>query len=121
MVRGHIPRFLYNVANRLRCREVLRKHLNPALFFVFNVTFISLAQSILLFLITTPTYVMVLAARLGETMSTSDVVFARALMGLVLVEVFADQQQWSEFSRKPNFQVANTLPPKISKRRKSPT
>jgi uncharacterized protein (DUF2141 family) len=43
---------------------------------------------------------MLLAARLGETMSTADVVFARALMGLVLVEVFADQQQWSKSSPK---------------------
>ena len=77
-------------------REVLRKHINPALFFVFNVAFISLAQSFLLFAVTTPTYIMVLAARLGETMSTADVVFARVLMGLVLVEVFADQQQWSK-------------------------
>ncbi len=77
-------------------REILRKYLSPALFFVFNVSFISLAQSILLFLITTPAYVMVLAARLGEKMSTADVIFARVLMGLVLVEVFADQQQWSK-------------------------
>lgn len=77
-------------------REVLRKYLSPALFFVFNVAFISLAQSVLLFLITTPTYVMILAARLGEKMSTADVIFARVLMGLVLVELFADQQQWSK-------------------------
>lgn len=86
------------------CREALRKYLSPALFFVFNVTFISLAQSFLLFLITTPTYVMLLAAPLGETMSTADVIFARVLMGLVLVEVFADQQQWSKSPPKSTFQ-----------------
>jgi len=98
MVREHMLRTLCNFAKLWLCREVLRKYLNPALFFVFNVAFISLAQSLLLFLITTPTYVMVLAARLGDTMSTSDNVFARVLMGLVLVEVFADQQQWSKSS-----------------------
>jgi steroid 5-alpha reductase family enzyme len=102
MVRVHIPGFGCNFADRSLYREVLRKYLNPAFFFVFNVTFISLAQSILLFLITTPTYVMVLVARFGKAMSTTDVVFARALMGLVLVEVFADQQQWSKFLLRAN-------------------
>lgn len=43
---------------------------------------------------------MVLAARLGEIMTTADVVFARVFMGLILVEVFADQQQWSKASLK---------------------
>lgn len=79
-------------------REVLRDKINPALFFVFNVLFISLAQSILLFLISTPTYVMLLTARFGEAMKTSDIIYARFLMGLVLVEFFADQQQWSMHS-----------------------
>jgi len=102
MVRVHIPELECHFADRSLYREVLRKHINPAFFFVFNVTFISLAQSILLFLITTPTYVMVLVAHFGETMSTTDVVFARALMGLVLVEVFADQQQWSKFLLRAN-------------------
>jgi steroid 5-alpha reductase family enzyme len=53
---------------------------------------------------------MLLAARLGETMSTADVVFARALMGLVLLEVFADQQQWSKSSpQKINIPIADDL------------
>ena len=78
-------------------REVLQEKLNPAIFFVFNITFISLAQSVLLFLISTPTYVMLLTARFGEGMNIADTVYARVLMGLVLVEFFADQQQWSKF------------------------
>jgi steroid 5-alpha reductase family enzyme len=61
---------------------------------VFNVIFISTIQSLLLFAITTPTYVILLAARSGEALSTADTVFVRALMGLVLIEFFADQQQW---------------------------
>jgi steroid 5-alpha reductase family enzyme len=79
-------------------REILRKHIPGPAFFVFNVVFISLAQSILLFLITTPTYVLLLAARFGEKMDTADLMFSRALMGLVLLEFFADQQQWSKCS-----------------------
>jgi len=93
--------------------EVLRKHLSPAIFFVFNATFISLAQSFLLFLITTPTYVMILAARLGEKMSTADVIFARVLMGLVLVECFADQQQWNFQEAKKSYQKTAKVPHKF--------
>jgi len=78
-------------------REVLRKKISPALFFVFNVVFISLAQNILLFLVSTPTYVMLLVSRFNGTMGTADIIFARILMGLILVEFLADQQQWSEY------------------------
>jgi steroid 5-alpha reductase family enzyme len=84
-------------------REVLREKINPALFFLFNVAFISLAQSILLFMISTPTYVILLTARFGEAMNTSDIIYARVLMGLVLIEFFADQQQWSIY----HFPVSN--------------
>jgi len=62
------------------------------------VVFISLIQNILLFAIATPTYVILLASTIGkDAMSGIDVIFARGLMGLILVEFFADQQQWSEF------------------------
>ncbi|KUJ20976.1 DUF1295-domain-containing protein [Mollisia scopiformis] len=86
--------------------EVLKQKINPTLFFIFNVLFISLAQSLLLFLITTPSYVLLLTTRLGEKMSTADTVFARVLMGLVLVEFFADQQQWSKTPRTLGYQEA---------------
>ena len=79
-------------------REILREHIPPAAFFVFNVLFISIAQSLLLFFITTPTYVLVLAARFGAQMDSADLVFSRLLMGLVLLEFFADQQQWSKYA-----------------------
>lgn len=41
-----------------------------------------------------PAYIMLLTARLGDTMTTVDIVFARVLMGLIMIEFFADQQQW---------------------------
>ena len=78
-------------------RDVLKAYLNPGLFFVFNVAFISLAQSVLLFLITTPTYLMLIAARLSEDMDTTDIMIARGMMGLIMIEFFADQQQWGKF------------------------
>ncbi|KAL3423666.1 DUF1295 domain-containing protein [Phlyctema vagabunda] len=76
--------------------EILQKNLKPypGLFFVLNVLFISLAQSVLLFMVATPTYVILLASRFSATMTTADTVFTRSLLGLVLFEFFADQQQW---------------------------
>ena len=37
-----------------------------------------------------------LASHLSGEMSTGDIIIARILMGLVLIEWFADQQQWSK-------------------------
>jgi len=54
-------------------------------------------KQVLLFAITTPAYILMLASRLpgGDKMELVDIIFSRVLMGLILVEVFADQQQWS--------------------------
>lgn len=79
-----------------RFRELLRKKIHPALFFLFNVTFISLIQNVLLFLITTPTYVILLVSRVNDTMDKVDIAFARVMMVLILIEFFADQQQWGK-------------------------
>lgn len=94
--------------------ETVRKYVTPFQMFLFNVVFISLAQSVscpdrsrenfepntitqfLLFSITTPTYVLLLTSRLnGDKMEIADLVFSRILVGLVLLEFFADNAQWS--------------------------
>ena len=84
-------------ANTVLCRALLRARVNAPLFFIFNVLFISLAQSLLLFLITTPVYPMLLSTLIptAEVMSTADNVFVRGMMILVIIEYFADQTQWS--------------------------
>jgi Protein of unknown function (DUF1295) len=79
-------------------REVLRKYLSPPLLFAFNVVFISFIQSILLFAISTPAYILLLVSRLGEPLKTADTVFPRLLLGLAIAEWFADQQQWGMLS-----------------------
>lgn len=92
--------------------DVLKGKMNSTLFFLFNVAFISFAQSILLFLISTPSYVMLLASRFSEKMDTSDMIFARVLMGLVMVEFFADQQQWDYQNAKKSYQNTAKVPHK---------
>lgn len=107
--------------------------------FLFNVFFIATAQSVsfdspqhsitticlrfsltnpsslqvLLYLITTPAYILLLASRLtGEQMQSADLVFSRLLMGLVLFEFFADQQQWDFHKAKAEYQKTAKVPPK---------
>ena len=100
--------------------EILRKHIPPPLFFVFNVTFISLAQSLLLFAITTPTYVLLLASRISadpptttaplEPWALDDFLTCYAMVGLVLVSAVADQQQWWFQEAKKSYQKTAKVP-----------
>ncbi|PQE13043.1 DUF1295 domain protein [Rutstroemia sp. NJR-2017a BBW] len=82
---------------------ILREKIPPSLFFVFNVAFISLAQSVLLFLVATPSYVILLAARKGVPWSLADTIFSRGLITLVVIEYFADQQQWDYQNAKQQY------------------
>ncbi|KAL8765956.1 MAG: hypothetical protein Q9203_006482 [Teloschistes exilis] len=74
--------------------EVLRKYINPPLFFIFNVFFISLAQSILLFSVSMPTYILLLASPLVPS-DNIDILFTQVLLASVFLAFTADQQQWS--------------------------
>ena len=93
--------------------EILRTYISPPLFFILNIFFISLAQSVLLFSITTPTYLVLLASQvLPDEMSNGDIIFTRVLVGLVLLEFFADQQQWKFQQAKKSYQQTAKAPPK---------
>ena len=53
-------------------------------------------------MITTPTYILLLASRLtANEYQAADLIFSRGLMSLVLLTFFADQQQWRECSNFP--------------------
>lgn len=55
------------------------------------------SKQVLLWLVAAPAYILLLASRVGsDTMQRSDIICSRALMGLILIEFFADQQQWSK-------------------------
>ncbi|KAF7510604.1 hypothetical protein GJ744_006216 [Endocarpon pusillum] len=101
---------------------ILRTKISPTLFFIFNVLFISLAQSILLFSITTPTYLLLLASRLASSSGTpvepwtfADLIFSRLMVAWVLTSFFADQQQWQFQSAKKSYQETAKVPPKFNR------
>ncbi|KAH8815688.1 hypothetical protein F5884DRAFT_666878 [Xylogone sp. PMI_703] len=91
--------------------KIIQGKINPALFFILNVVFISFIQSVLLCLITAPTYVILLAGRFqhSQSLSTTDFLFLGTLTSLVMIEYIADQQQW-------NFQTAKSVYQKTAKR-----
>ncbi|KAH7082300.1 hypothetical protein FB567DRAFT_551269 [Paraphoma chrysanthemicola] len=90
---------------------VVKDYVGPVGMFIFNVTFISLAQNLLLWLITTPTYILLLSSRVaGNELSSWDSFFGRTMLFLVVVEFFADQQQWNYHKAKTAYSKTAKVP-----------
>ncbi|KAJ4361827.1 hypothetical protein N0V83_010768 [Neocucurbitaria cava] len=66
---------------------------------------------ILLWLITTPTYILLLTSRItGNETSSYDSLFGRTMLVLVVIEYFADQQQWNYHKAKGAYQESAKVP-----------
>lgn len=65
-------------------------------FHILNWTFISFFQSILLFSLTAPVYAILLSIQFEPEITSSDFAYLSVELGLILIEVFADQQQWGK-------------------------
>lgn len=74
----------------------MRKYVGPVLFEIFNWTFISFCQVVLLYLLASPAYVILLSTQFDPDIQASDIAYVAIQIGLILVEVIADQQQWSK-------------------------
>ncbi|CAL8576453.1 hypothetical protein XPA_002334 [Xanthoria parietina] len=91
--------------------KIVKDYVNsPILFFIFNIAFISLAQSVLLFSVTMPTYVLLLAAPVTKA-QTPDILFTQVLIGCVFLAYIADQQQWDFHVAKDSYQNSAKVPP----------
>ncbi|CAI7584495.1 unnamed protein product [Penicillium pancosmium] len=87
--------------------QIVRSKVNNVfLFTIFNFSFIAVAQSILLLLITCPTYVFVVVANSQgtETFGLPDLAFSRAAFFFIIIEYFADHQQWNFQTAKQEYQ-----------------
>lgn len=82
--------------------------------FLFDVLFISFGQSFLLFLITTPTYILLLTTPLtpapNSPPTTYTLIFPTVIISLVAIEFLADNQQWAYHAAKAYYQRTATLP-----------
>ncbi|KAI9824146.1 MAG: hypothetical protein M1826_007460 [Phylliscum demangeonii] len=102
----------YSVGSEDYRWAVLRRYISPPLFFLFDAVFIATIQPLLLFLITTPTYALLLASRLtGDHFTTTDLIVTRLMAGIIIFEFFADQQQWDYQVAKRTYQ-RTAKPPK---------
>ncbi len=81
-------------------REIVRQQVPKAVFHVFNWTFISFIQSILLFMISAPVYTILLTSTIEPNVATSDLAYLAIELGLVLIEYVADEQQWGKCRRQ---------------------
>ncbi|KAK3296060.1 uncharacterized protein B0H64DRAFT_162527 [Chaetomium fimeti] len=83
--------------------EVIRQHVPKVVFHVFNWTFISFIQSILLFMIAAPVYTVLLASTIEPNLTSADIAAVAIELGLVLTEYIADEQQWVYQSAKKQY------------------
>ncbi|KAF0326417.1 hypothetical protein K4K61_004521 [Colletotrichum sp. SAR11_59] len=91
--------------------EIVRKQVPAVVFFVFNVTFISFIQSILLFAFSAaPAYSLLLASRVEPAISAADWSFFSIIVALVLSEYISDGQQWDYQTAKHSYLKDKKVP-----------
>ncbi|KAI1458332.1 DUF1295-domain-containing protein [Annulohypoxylon moriforme] len=100
----------YNVGSEDYRWAIIRSKTHPALFFLLNITFISFIQSILLFLLAAPTYVILMTSNFEREITATDLCFTAAELGLILSEWFSDQQQWDYQAAKKKYQETAKVP-----------
>ncbi|KAK5127712.1 hypothetical protein LTR08_004321 [Meristemomyces frigidus] len=91
--------------------QIIKKYIGQTGLVILDIFFISSVQSILLFAVTTPTYLLLLTSQHSPTLTLLDTLFARALLLLVLFEYFADGQQWTFHAAKSLYQRTAKIPP----------
>ena len=77
-----------------RCREIIRGQVPSWAFHILNWTFISFIQSILLFALAAPAYIVLLSTKFEPGLTDLDMSFLSVGLGLIVIEIFADQEQW---------------------------
>ncbi|KAL1959871.1 hypothetical protein VTO42DRAFT_1016 [Malbranchea cinnamomea] len=94
--------------------EIVRSKVKNRFFLlVLNLLFISLMQSLLLFAITTPTYIFLLLSTVpeGELSGLPYLAFSRGMLFFIIIEAFADQQQWNFQRAKRRYLETARVPP----------
>lgn len=94
---------------------IIYKYIGQPAFFVLDVIFISSIQNILLFLVTCPSYISVLVAKLDtvsgvKPVGALDYFFAGTLVYLIGQTWLADQQQWDYQTAKYKYRETAKVP-----------
>lgn len=95
---------------------IVKEKVGPGLFFIFNILFVSTAQSVLLWSITTPSYIILLASRLSlhsgsmPSVSIADIAAPMLMVVYVGITYAADQQQWDYYSARTEYRKTAKVP-----------
>ncbi|CUS11136.1 unnamed protein product [Tuber aestivum] len=102
----------YNIGSEDYRWEIVRKGVPRWAFILLNIVFISFIQNALLMMITAPAYLHLLASTLPTlpAWSLTDLVLSRGLLLALLLEAFADQQQWAYQSAKTAYLTTGVVP-----------
>jgi steroid 5-alpha reductase family enzyme len=104
----------YSVGSEDYRWAIVKDYVGPTVMFIFNIIFISLAQSLLLFAVTTASYVILVSERLVTAGSmpawTVKDSFSFAMMvGLVAFTAIGDQQQWNYQNAKTEYKKTGAI------------
>ncbi|KAJ4268717.1 hypothetical protein NW762_002785 [Fusarium torreyae] len=90
---------------------ILQKYVPKFVWFIFNVTFISFIQSVLLFSFScVPAYAILLSTKFEQNVTIADYVYFLAMVGLVYSEWVSDGQQWDYHAAKHQYQAEAKVP-----------
>ncbi|RMZ80230.1 hypothetical protein DV738_g2779, partial [Chaetothyriales sp. CBS 135597] len=93
----------------------VKDYAGPAGMFLFNILFISLSQSVLLWVVTCPAYVILNVQRLSTAgvlpaFTLADGVAFGAFVGFVALTAVADQQQWNYYNAREEYRKTGKVP-----------
>ncbi|KAM0436783.1 hypothetical protein ACHAPT_002494 [Fusarium lateritium] len=101
----------YNVGSEDYRWAILQKYVPRFIFFIFNLTFISFIQSVLLFAFSfVPAYAILLSTKFEPNITTADVAYFVAELALVFSEWVSDGQQWDYHQAKNQYQKDAKVP-----------
>ena len=98
---------------------IIKEKIGQPWFFILDVSFIALIQNILLFLVTSPSYLSLLKSRVDaanndKPIGALDYYFAGQIVYLIAQTMIADQQQWEYHSAKDKYNKTAKVQPGFS-------
>ncbi|KND95165.1 hypothetical protein TOPH_00697 [Tolypocladium ophioglossoides CBS 100239] len=101
----------YSVGSEDYRWEIVKSKVPGVAFFLLNVTFISLIQSVLLFAIScVPAYAILLSSRFDPEITAADLAYFAVEVALLLSEFLSDGQQWTYQTAKHQYYKDAKLP-----------
>ncbi|KAF4470918.1 DUF1295 domain [Fusarium albosuccineum] len=101
----------YNVGSEDYRWEILKGYVPTFIWFIFNLTFISFYQSVLLFAFSgVPAYAILLSSKFEQQITTADFAYFAAEVALVFSEWVSDGQQWDFHKAKNQYQKEAKVP-----------